>query len=59
MGTEAELRAKLLAAAKKIRHRGPDWSGVHIQVCWSFLSFFLLFCEFLFFLGVSLLAESR
>ena len=32
-GTEADLRAKLLAASKKIRHRGPDWSGVHIQVC--------------------------
>lgn len=31
-GTEPELRAKLLTAAKKIRHRGPDWSGIHIQV---------------------------
>ena len=25
----AELRAKALAMAKKIRHRGPDWSGIY------------------------------
>ena len=25
----AELRAKALSMAKKIRHRGPDWSGIY------------------------------
>ena len=24
-----ELRAKALSMAKKIRHRGPDWSGIY------------------------------
>ena len=24
-----ELRPQLLEMSKKIRHRGPDWSGVH------------------------------
>ena len=30
IGTQApELRTKALAMAKKIRHRGPDWSGIY------------------------------
>ena len=24
-----ELRAQLLEMSRKIRHRGPDWSGIH------------------------------
>ena len=24
-----ELRTKALGMSKKIRHRGPDWSGIH------------------------------
>ena len=24
-----ELRSKALAMARKIRHRGPDWSGIY------------------------------
>ena len=24
-----ELRSKALGMSKKIRHRGPDWSGIH------------------------------
>ena len=26
----AELREKALCMARKIRHRGPDWSGIHV-----------------------------
>lgn len=26
----AEQRAKILEMAKKVRHRGPDWSGIHL-----------------------------
>ena len=26
-----ELRAKVLVQSKKLRHRGPDWSGIHVQ----------------------------
>ena len=28
-GLKEELRAQVLAMSKKIRHRGPDWSGVY------------------------------
>ncbi len=28
-GQTAELRTKALGMSKKIRHRGPDWSGIH------------------------------
>jgi len=28
--SEAELRAQALSCAKLIRHRGPDWTGMHI-----------------------------
>ena len=28
-GLKDELRAQVLAMSKKIRHRGPDWSGVY------------------------------
>ena len=31
-GSEEALRKRLLKASKLIRHRGPDWSGLHIQV---------------------------
>ncbi len=27
---ETQLRQKLIAASKKLRHRGPDWSGYQI-----------------------------
>ena len=27
-GLKEELRAQVLDMSKKIRHRGPDWSGV-------------------------------
>jgi asparagine synthase (glutamine-hydrolysing) len=26
-----DLRARVVALAKRIRHRGPDWSGIHLQ----------------------------
>jgi len=26
-----ELRARVVALAKTLRHRGPDWSGIHLQ----------------------------
>jgi asparagine synthase (glutamine-hydrolysing) len=26
-----ELRPRLLEMSKKIRHRGPDWSGIHCE----------------------------
>lgn len=26
-----ELRSKALGMSKKIRHRGPDWSGIHVR----------------------------
>ena len=26
-----EIRARVVTLAKLIRHRGPDWSGVHLQ----------------------------
>ena len=25
-----ELRPQLLSMSKRIRHRGPDWSGIHV-----------------------------
>ncbi|MEC7567737.1 MAG: asparagine synthase B, partial [Bacteroidota bacterium] len=25
-----ELRPQLLSMSKQIRHRGPDWSGIHV-----------------------------
>ena len=28
---QAELRPQLLEMARKIRHRGPDWSGIHAE----------------------------
>ncbi|MBQ8012868.1 MAG: asparagine synthase B, partial [Treponema sp.] len=28
-GLKEELRAQVLEMSKKIRHRGPDWSGVY------------------------------
>lgn len=27
----AELRQKALKMSKKIRHRGPDWSGIYVS----------------------------
>ena len=29
--SEEELRARALKLSKKLRHRGPDWSGIHAQ----------------------------
>jgi asparagine synthase (glutamine-hydrolysing) len=29
---EASLRRKVLKASRSIRHRGPDWSGLHVQL---------------------------
>ena len=29
---DSQLRPKVLEMAKKIRHRGPDWSGISIQI---------------------------
>ena len=26
---DSQLRPKVLEMAKKIRHRGPDWSGIY------------------------------
>ena len=26
-----ELRPQILKMAKKVRHRGPDWSGIHCE----------------------------
>ena len=28
-GLKEELRAQVLEMSKKLRHRGPDWSGVY------------------------------
>ncbi|CEM36405.1 unnamed protein product [Vitrella brassicaformis CCMP3155] len=28
---ESTLRARALELSKRIRHRGPDWSGIHVQ----------------------------
>ena len=25
------LRSQLLSMSKQIRHRGPDWSGIHVN----------------------------
>ena len=34
--TDAEsLRAQVLGMAKKLRHRGPDWSGIYLLGCHS------------------------
>jgi asparagine synthase (glutamine-hydrolysing) len=30
-GSDPDLRARVLKAARLLRHRGPDWSGVHVQ----------------------------
>ena len=29
-GNSQELRTQVLEMAKKIRHRGPDWSGIYV-----------------------------
>lgn len=30
-GTDPDVRARVLKSARLLRHRGPDWSGVHVQ----------------------------
>ena len=30
-GEVSELRSQVVALARTLRHRGPDWSGVHVQ----------------------------
>ncbi len=30
-GNSADLREQVLTMSKKLRHRGPDWSGIHVS----------------------------